>query len=266
MYESYWGLSDKPFRNTAEPKYLYLSSQHEEAFARLKYGISESLGCVVLSGVFGCGKTLLLKSLFLELEKGKYKTVFVSNPQLSPVELLASITYNLGIDEDISPNKAEFLKRINKAILNNYNDGKHTVVVVDEAHVIKDEETFEELRMLLNFQKDDKFLISLILSGQPELDTKVNNIKQLAQRVGIKTHLERMNAEDTIGYMQHRLEVAGSKNNIFTEDASEAIFNNSGGIPRRINSICDLSLLSGYTKKAEQIDEDIVTEVVGDLV
>ncbi len=266
MYESYWRLSDKPFRNTAEPKFLYLSAQHEEASARLQYGINSALGCIVLSGVFGCGKTLLLRSLFLELEKGKYSTVFIPNPQMTPVELLSSVTYNLGIDEDIPHNKAEYLKRIDKAVLNNYNDGKHTIIVIDEAHVINSKDTFEELRMLLNFQRKEKFLITLILSGQPEINTKVNNIKQLAQRVGIKAHLDRMNLEDTTGYIKHRLEIAGREEEIFTGNAYELIFNNSGGIPRRINSICDLSLLAGFTQKAEQIDGNIVTEVVGDLI
>ncbi|MGM0442263.1 MAG: ExeA family protein [Elusimicrobiota bacterium] len=266
MYETYWDLADKPFRNTTEPKFLYPSSQHEEATARLKYGIDSALGCIVLSGVFGCGKTLLLKSLFLELEKGKYDIVFVPNPQMNPLELLSSITYNLGIDEEIPENKAEFLKRIDKAVLNNYNDGKHTIVVVDEAHVINSKDTFEELRMLLNFQREEKFLITLILSGQPEINTKINNIKQLAQRVGIKAHLDRMNLKDTTEYIKHRIEVAGGTNKIFTKNACEVIFNNSGGIPRRINSICDLSLLTGFTQKVEQIGEDIVTEVVGDLI
>ncbi len=266
MYEKYWGLEDKPFRNTADPKYLYLSSQHEEALARLKYGISESLGCVALCGVFGCGKTLLLNSLFGELEKGRYKTAFLANPQLSPLELLSGITDKLGISLPGREDKAGFLRLIDKAVNDNYNDGKHTVIVIDEAHVINSEKAFEELRMLLNFQRDQRFLVSLVLSGQPELARKINNIKQLAQRVGIKAHLDRMNEEETSGYIKYRLKVAGADRPLFGPGAIRAVFKNSGGIPRRINSICDLSLLSGSTSGAEKIGEDIVDEVVKDLI
>ncbi|MDA3793045.1 MAG: AAA family ATPase [Elusimicrobia bacterium] len=266
MYEKYWGLKEKPFKNTPEPKYLYLSEQHEEALARLKYGVTESLGCVLLSGVFGCGKTLLLRTLFSQLEKGKYKVSFVSNPQMSPEELLKAIVYKLGFEDNIPSTKAELINKIDKAIENNYNDGKETVVIIDEAHVINNEETFEELRMLLNFQKEDKFLITLILSGQPEITKKVNNIKQLAQRVGIKTHIDRMDQSDMENYIRHRLKIAGREDELFSPEACEAIYNNSGGIPRRVNSICDLSLLTGYTKKTEIIDSDIISGVMDDLI
>jgi general secretion pathway protein A len=266
VYESYWQLNQKPFKNTPDPKFMYLSEQHEEALARLRYGISEHLGCVVMSGVFGCGKTLLLKTLFEELEKGKYRTGFVTNPQMNAVEILSAIIYELGVKEDIPKEKSSLLQLLDKITKDNYNDGKETIVVVDEAHVIEKTETFEELRMLLNFQNNGRFMVSLILSGQPEITDKVNNIKQLAQRVGIKANLDRLNFEDVVNYIHHRLEVAGSKEKFFTYDALEAIFNNSGGIPRRINSICDLSLLTGFTRKVDVITKDMVVEVVGDLL
>ncbi|MFC2061576.1 ExeA family protein [Elusimicrobiota bacterium] len=266
MYESYWGLNEKPFRNTPEPKYLYLSAQHEEALARLRYGVTEHLGCVVMDGVFGCGKTLLLKTLFNELEKGKYKAGFVSNPQMNPVELLEAVVYELGYKDNIPREKSKLLQAIDKISMNNHNDGKETVVIIDEAHVIDKEETFEELRMLLNYQKEDRFLISLVLSGQPEITDKVNNLKQLAQRVGIKTHIDRMSLEDTVQYIYHRLKVAGREKETFGGYALESIFNNSGGIPRRINSICDLCLLTGFTRKIDMINKDIVEEIVEDLI
>jgi len=266
MYEKYWGLRDKPFRNTPEPRFLYLTEQHEEALARLRYGISEHLGCVVMSGVFGCGKTLLLRELMLELEKGKYAFGFITNPHMGPVDLLGSVVYELGYKDNIPKDKSALLQSIDKIVTNNYNDGKETVVIIDEAHVIDSTETFEELRMLLNFQKNDRFMISLILAGQPEITEKVNNIKQFAQRVGIRARLDRMSHDDVVSYIYHRLEVAGCREKIFTRDALESVFNNSGGIPRRVNSICDLSLLTGYTRNVKLISRDMVEEIVEDLI
>ena len=266
MYEEYWGLKEKPFRNTPDPKYLYYSSQHEEALARLVYAVSEYLGCVVLSGVFGCGKTLLLNALLKKLPSGKYKIAFVSNPQLNPTGLLQAILYQLGIKNDIPKEKSEILALLDRTIENNYNDGKDTVVIVDEAHIIEDEKVFEELRLLLNWQKEDRFLITLILAGQPELFQKVANIKQLAQRVGIRAELGRFDFNDTANYINHRLKVAGREKPIFTEAAYSEIFNHSGGIPRRINSLCDLSLLSGFARKKEIVDDGIIRDTVGDLI
>jgi len=270
MYEAYWGLKEKPFKNTPDPKFLYYSKEHEEAFSRLMYAVQSNLGGCMLTGVFGCGKTLLNQTLVEELEKmGNYKVAFIANPFLSHVELLRMLAYNLGAN-NLPENKMEILtdfllQKLEEILRNNNNDGKDTVVIIDEAHIIEDKMIFEELRLLLNFQLKDKFLLTLILSGQPELKKSVDNIKQLSQRIPVRCHLERFDLEDTRNYILHRLKVAGRVEPVFNEEAYGIIYQRSGGIPRRINNICDMSLLVGFGKYAELINEAILNDVVKDL-
>lgn len=270
MYEAYWNLKERPFVNTPDPKFLYYSKEHEEALSRLTYAVEANMGGCLLTGVFGCGKTLLNQTLIDNLDKqGNYRIAFITNPFLSHIELLRMIAYELGAT-NLPEKKSEILTdfilvTLKNLLYNNNEDGKHTVVIVDEAHVIEDKLIFEELRLLLNFQLKDRFLLTLILSGQPELKKNVDNIKQLAQRIPIRCHLERFDLQETKNYILHRLNVAGRVEPVFTEEAYKVIYERAGGIPRRINHICDISLLVGFDKRIELIGEDIVTEVVKDL-
>ena len=270
MYEQYWKLKERPFVNTPDPRFLYQSAEHQEALSRLIYAVEANMGGCMLTGVFGCGKTLLNNALIENLNKiGNYKSVFITNPYLSHIELLRMIAYNLGVN-NLPEKKSEILvdlllEKIEEIINNNYNDGKHTVVIIDEAHIIEDKIIFEELRLLLNFQLKDRFLLTLILSGQPELKKAVDNIKQLSQRIPIRYHLERFGPQDTKNYILHRLTVAGRAEALFEEDAYRLIHEYSGGIPRRINHICDLSLLSGLGSNTDKINGDIVRETAKDL-
>jgi len=270
MYEAYWNLKERPFVNTPDPRFLYYSKEHEEALSRLIYAVQSNMGGCMLTGVFGCGKTLLNQALIENLEKlGNYKCAFITNPQLSYTELLRMIAYDLGAS-NLPDKKSEILtdfllETIEKMLNNNNDDGKHTVVIIDEAHVITDALIFEGLRLLLNFQLKDRFLLTLILSGQVELKKSVDNIKQLSQRIPIRCNLERFDFEDTKEYILHRLRVVGRAEPVFQEDAYKVIHERSGGIPRRINHICDMGLLVGFSQQVELIDIDIVNDVVKDL-
>lgn len=269
MYEAHWGLKEKPFQNTPDPRFLYNSPQHEEALSRMLYSVKERVGGALLTGVFGCGKTLLGRTLMKELSQEKYKVAFLTNPQMSYLELLMLITHELGATA-LPTKKTEVLTNVVylalKDILNkNYKEGKETVVVVDEAHIIQDPEVFEGLRLLLNFQLDDRFLLTLLLMGQPELKTKVDEFRQLEQRIAIKCHLENLSEEETSKYVVHRYQVAGGKKFPYTDEALKLVFDHSGGIPRRINRLCDLTLLSGFVKKSTQIDKEVVREEIASL-
>ncbi len=269
MYEEYWGLKDKPFQNTPDPRFLYKSSEHEEALMKMLYTIEEGLGAGMLSGVFGCGKTVIGQALLEKLPSDKYKVAFITNPQVEYVELLRAIVRNLKAVE-LPAKKTELsadylLEILAKILENNDQDGKETVVVIDEAHIINDERIFEELRLLLNFQKKDKFLLTLLLFGQPELKQKIEDNKQLEQRIAIKSQLEPFNQEDTSKYIIHRINIAGGADSIFNKSAFKIIHNRSGGIPRRINRICDLSLLVGMYKNIKSIDTKIVEESLKSL-
>ncbi|MBU0759948.1 MAG: AAA family ATPase [Candidatus Omnitrophica bacterium] len=269
MYEKYWKLDVKPFSNTPDPRFLYLSSQHEDVMMKLSYCIVEKMGAGLLTGVFGCGKTLLGKAILKELGEDKYKAVFINNPQVTYVELLRAIVRNL--KSSALPSRADelladpLLETLHNILLDNMRDGKETVIIIDEAHIIQDERIFEELRLLLNFQLEDRFLLTLILSGQPELKNKIADLRQFEQRIAICCHLDALSEKDTQEYVLHRIKIAGGKNNIFTLDAIKFIHDRSGGIPRRINRMCDLALLTGFGKKLTKIDKDVIKQVGEDF-
>lgn len=270
MYETYWGLKERPFQNTPDPRFLYYSAQHEEVLNRLVYTVQEQMGAGMLTGIFGCGKTLIAQALISQLTRaGNYKIANLTNPQLSHIELMRSIAYHLGVPnlpEKRSEIMTDFLvEKIEQTLHNNWSDGKNTVIIIDEAHIIEDKQILEELRLLLNFQLADRFLLTLLLLGQPELRRNIDANKQLSQRIAIRCHLDRFNEDETHNYLRHRLKVAGAERFIFTDRAIHSIYEGSGGIPRRINHICNMALLAGFGKSLQTIDTNIIQDVIREI-
>ncbi|MFH1478196.1 MAG: AAA family ATPase [Candidatus Omnitrophota bacterium] len=266
MYEEYWSLNAKPFENTPDPRFIYYSKEHEEALLRMMYAIKEEKGAAMLTGIWGSGKTLLSRVIIDELIKNKiYDIALITYPQLTALQFMQEIVYQLGENSSSKDSKPMVLHQLQTKIYKNFKEGKKTVFIVDEAQIIKDEETFEELRLLLNFQLNNKFLLTLVLIGQPELIQKVSNIPQLEQRIGIKFHLEGLSKADTEKYVTHRLSVAGLENNIFTQEAIDIIYDYSEGLPRKINNACDLALLIGFGQEVKQVDKKLVKYVIDDL-
>ncbi len=264
MYEQYWKLKEKPFENTPDPRFLYHSPQHEEALMRLRYAIEEKKGAAILSGEYGSGKTILSRVLLNSIEPNRFQVALITNSQLPPLEFLREIVRQLG-SINLPERKVDLLNELNDILNRNASINRHTVIVIDEAQLIEERDVFEELRLLLNFQLHNQFLLTLILLGQPELREKVNRIPQLRQRIGIRHHLELLNDEETGNYINHRLVTAGGAKGIFTKAAAKAVYDYSKGCPRMINNLCDLSLLTGFGQKAEKINEDMVQEVAKDL-
>jgi len=265
MYEKYWGLTEKPFENTPNPRFMYYSNKHEEALTRLLYAIKEEKGSAMLTGEYGSGKTILSRIIIDELIKDKiYEVALITHPQLSPIEFIQEIIYQLK-NEHVEGSKPQLLHMMQDIIYKNFKDGKKVVILIDEAQIVKSRQTFEEVRLFLNFQLNDRFLITLILIGQPELLKRVREIPQLWQRLGIKYHLSGLTPSEAEAYIKHRLSVAGAKPDIFTADAIEIIHNYSKGIPRSINNACDMSLLIGFGQEAKVIDRDLASKVVEDL-
>jgi len=265
MYEKYWGLTEKPFENTPNPRFMYYSNKHEEALTRLLYAIKEEKGSAMLTGEYGSGKTILSRIIIDELIKDKiYEVALITHPQLSPIEFIQEIIYQLK-NEHVEGSKPQLLHMMQDIIYKNFKDGKKVVILIDEAQIVKSRQTFEEVRLFLNFQLNDRFLITLILIGQPELLNRVREIPQLWQRLGIKYHLSGLTHKEAEAYIKHRLSVAGAKPDIFTADAIEIIHNYSKGIPRSINNACDMSLLIGFGQEAKVIDRDLASKVVEDL-
>lgn len=267
MYTSYWGLKEKPFENTPDPRFLYRSSKHEEAISRLLYAVLENKGGALLTGEYGSGKTLVARVLLLE-KWIKSQAILIFNPRLEVEEFLQEIAHQL-CGGHLPQSKRDLLNRISASLSDNYRDHKKTILAVDEAQAILSDEIFEELRLLLNLQGDDHFLLSLILIGQPELRGKVDRIPQLKQRLAIRYHLTGLEEKECQDYIHHRLRVAGMPEGkatlLFTEGCHRIIYRASSGLPRNINNICDMSLLVGYDRKAQAISEEMVAEVLEDL-
>jgi general secretion pathway protein A len=265
MYEEYWKLKEKPFENTPDPRFLYYSQRHEEALSRMLYAVRERKGAAILTGEYGSGKTLLSRVLLEELLQEHYQTALIFNPRLPPLELIKEIIYQLGSDILSLSNKTDALHSLNEILYKNRKDNKNTVIVIDEAQAIGEEDSFEELRLLLNFQLNDNFLLTLILLGQPELKEKIDNLPQLRQRLAVRYHLKALTEAETEEYIKHRLGVVGAKQQIFSEDACKEIYYFSAGIPRRINNICDMALLVGCGEGLNKIGKKIIKEVAEDL-
>lgn len=265
MYQSYWGLKEKPFENTPDPKFLYYSQQYEEAIARMLYVVREKKGAALLTGEYGCGKTLLGRVLRNELQQeNKYQSVYIMDPRLLGLEFIQEIVYQLS--GNASPRtKIDLFHTLYKLLYANYNMGKHSLLVIDEAQAIKNMEIFEELRLLLNFQLDNAFLLTVILMGSPDLKEAVATLPQLVQRMAVRYHLNSLSDVDTREYIIHRLKVAGASRQIFTEDAYKAIYLCSSGVPRNINNICDLALLMGYSNNQDLIDKNIIDDINEDM-
>ncbi|MBU0605111.1 MAG: AAA family ATPase [Candidatus Omnitrophica bacterium] len=265
MYTSYWGLTEKPFENTPDPKFIYYSQQHEEAMARMLYVVREHKGAALQTGEYGCGKTLLSRVLRKELQQeNKYQSVFILDPHLTVREFLREIIYQMG-SGPIPKNKIDISHALNKLILTNHNAGKHTVLVVDEAQSIDNLDIFEEIRLLLNYQLDTAFLLTVILLGAPELKQVVMGMQHLVQRMAAGYHLNGLSETETKDYINHRLNIAGASKQLFAEDSFHEVYVHSYGVPRRINTICDLALLMGFSNSQAVIDRKTIKDINDDM-
>jgi len=264
MYREYWKLQLKPFENVPDPRFFFSSSQHDEGLMRLVYSIEEKKGASVLTGGFGCGKTLLVYTLINKVLQGLYKFALVSNPLLSPKEMLGEILRKLGHPSTGETDKVALHSKLEEVLLNNQRGGRNTVIIIDEAHVIENQNVFEEIRMLLNYHDSGQFLLTLLLVGQPELNDKIKMNPALAQRIAMRYSLSPLSRAQAVEYITHRLRVAGAEKEIFLPESMALVHEISGGIPRKINHICDMSLFIGYTRNEELITADVVREAAGE--
>lgn len=270
MYESYWKLKEKPFKNIPDPKYFYPASQYEDAFMKMSYAIFEDFSGLLLTGIFGSGKTLLLNYLEREMEEHRIKFIKVSNPQGDRIDILRNIVRQVA-SQELPYRKSEiisdYLLELFESKIKNYiRDGIKTVITVDEAHLIKEEEVFEQLRLFLNYHLDFGYQLTLIMAGQPELKQKVSQFRQIEQRISLQAELASLSLEELEGYINYRLKIAGAEGEIFEPGAYEAIYTQSAGIPRRINTICDLSLLRAMGLKKKKVDLEVVETVVREFL
>ena len=229
------------------------------------YAIRDRKGAAVLTGEYGSGKTLLSRVLLEELSNVHYQSALIFNPMLSGLDLVKEIIYQLDGDMSSLSSRVDVIRRLNEILYKTDSDNKNTVIIIDEAQLISAKSSLEELRLLLNFQLNEKFLVTIILIGQPELRGKINELPQLRERVALRYHLTALSPEDITKYVRHRLKVAGSEKEIFQNSTYSEIYRFSWGIPRRINHICDMALLVGYGEGLNTIDKKIIEQVAEDL-
>ncbi len=259
MYSSFFGLNEKPFSITPDPRYLYMSERHAEGLAHLIYGVRESGGFIQLTGEVGTGKTTLVRSLLQQLPEST-DVALILNPQLSRAEFLSAICEELGVPIPESGASVRSLTTaLNTFLLNNHGKGRHTVLIVDEAQNLR-VEVLEQVRLLTNLETTKQKLLQIILIGQPELRALLSrtDMRQLAQRITGRYHLEPLSREESDAYIDHRLQIAGAVGEIFTKAAKRELFRLSGGVPRVINVIADRALLGAFTKESHKIGPELI--------
>ena len=267
MYTSFFGLNEKPFSITPDPRYLFVSERHGEALAHLVYGVTESGGFMQLTGEVGTGKTTLVRSLLLNRMPANADVAVVLNPQLSAREFLITICEELHIalPEDKGSIKT-LIDALNQHLLNAHADGRRTILVMDEAQNLAPD-VLEEVRLLTNLETAKQKLLQIILIGQPELRDVLarNDLRQLAQRITGRYHLEPLSRDETAQYIEHRLQVAGALGEVFDAGAKHEVFRHSQGIPRLINVICDRALLGAYSSENRRVDRRMVRRAAAEI-
>jgi general secretion pathway protein A len=267
MYLSFFGLNEKPFAITPDPRYLYLSERHAEALAHLLYGINESGGFIQLTGEVGTGKTTVVRTLLSRVPHHADVAVIL-NPRVTPVEFLLTICEELGLDiEQADRNSVkQMVDALNRRLLAAHAEGRRIIVIVDEAQNLS-ADVLEQVRLLTNLETPTQKLLQIILIGQPELRELLDRteLRQLAQRITGRYHLEPLSREETRGYVRHRLRVAGAAEEIFTPSALTEVHRLAAGVPRVINVTCDRALLGAYTQETRKVTGALVRLAAGEV-
>lgn len=264
MYESFFGLTEPPFNVTPDPRFIYLSRHHLEALSTLLYGVESRRGFIEITGEIGAGKTTLCRTLLQEIQ-GRAHTAFIFNPKLSEFELLQTIVEDLGIVPQGGRRK-DYFDALNGFLLEELEKGINTVLIIDEAQNLTPR-ALEQIRLLSNLETTREKLLQIILVGQPQLRVLLTrpDLAQLHQRITIRYHLPALSREETERYLAHRLQVAGSQEELFTPEAVDRIYERSGGVPRLINVLADRALLGAFVVEIRRVEAALVEEAHADL-
>ncbi len=266
MYTSFFGLNEKPFSITPDPRYLFMSERHTEGLAHLIYGVKEGGGFIQLTGEVGTGKTTLVRSLLHQLPETA-DVALILNPQLSRVEFLLAICEELGVP---LPPQLDSIKALTTALnaylLKNHGRGRRTILIVDEAQNLR-VDVLEQVRLLTNLETTKQKLLQIILIGQPELRELLSrtDMRQLAQRITGRYHLEPLNKEEALSYITHRLKVAGAVGEVFSDGAKRELYRLSNGVPRMINVIADRALLGAFTQESHRVSPELVRSAAAEV-
>jgi general secretion pathway protein A len=267
VYESHWQLTCKPFDAGSGAAFYYPAEAHQAALLKLRYAVEGYAPAALLVGAGGTGKTMLVQMLLRDLPEAFAPRVHVVFPQMPAGELLGWLADELGAApaEPADRSVSASVRRIETALAVNAEAGRHAVVVVDEAHLLDDARSLDALRLILNFQTGGRPRLSLVLVGQPSLWPAVERNRQLEERLAMKCLLHPFSADETAAYVQHRLAAAGSPQPIFDSPALDALHEQCGGIPRRLNRLCEFALLVGYADEHRALTREHVESVGEEL-
>src|SRR6202158_311796 len=267
MYLAFFGIAEKPFAITPDPRYLYLSARHADALAHLVYGINEAGGFIQLTGEGGTGKTTTIRSLLARAPENA-RGALILNPRLSAREFLLALCEELGLgaDDSAAGNTKELVDLLNRYLLRAHAQGRRVVLIVDEAQNLAPE-VLEYIRLLTNLETETQKLLQIILIGQPELRKLLarEDLRQLAQRITGRYYLDPLSRQETAAYVRHRMRVAGATAEFFTRGALREVYNVSRGMPRVINIICDRALLGAYTQDLHQVPAALVRRAAAEV-
>jgi len=266
MYTEFYGLGEKPFSLTPDPRYLFLSASHREALAHVLYGIEQGEGFICVTGEVGTGKTTLCWTL-LERLGPDTEVAFVFNPMLSGDELLRAISSEFGLSSE-GMTRAQLGDQLNRFLLEQRRASRRVLLIIDEAQNLPPQ-TLEEIRLLSNLETTTSKLLQILLFGQPELDAKLESreLRQLRQRIGVRWGLQALNPAETREYVRHRLRMAsGGQAELFSDAALREVHRRSGGVPRLVNLICDRSLLAGYAAGVNPVGPDFVARAAREIL
>lgn len=266
MYCDFFGFAEKPFTITPNPHFVFLSSIHREAYARLLYGVDSHAGFITLTGEVGTGKTTLLRTLLTQLDPDMYRSALIFNPCVSAEQLLAGICREFGVEAG-EQTRFDYLDALNVFLIEQHSIGRTVLLVIDEAQNLEPE-VLEQVRMISNLETERDKLIQIVLAGQPELNDllKRHDLRQLNQRITVRCRLTAMKFDDVSHYIQHRVNIAGSRiPDVFTRAAIRKIYRFSHGIPRLINVACEQALVLAWTRGLRSVSPSMATEVIAEL-
>ncbi len=267
MYKRFYNLHRNPFEITPDPSFLFPTKKHNEALASLYYGVKRRKGFVVLTGEVGTGKTVLVRCLLQILQRAKVAFAYVFNPRLGATEFLQYVVGDLQLPT-AGKNKSDLLLELSSYVIGRHQKGLTTVLVVDEAHHLSTE-VLEEIRLLTNLETGDAKLLQILLVGQQELDEKLDSVdlRQLKQRIALRSHLSSLDLEETCGYVYRRLRIAGSTNpaEIFPMETVVELHQQSRGYPRLVNTLCENALIHGYARQSKSISPEVIDEIASDF-
>ena len=267
MYESYWQLENRPFEHKSDERFHFAAQSQRGALLKLRYVLENRRGAALLAGESGLGKTFLVQKLFAELDDHLFPRVHIVFPQMPPDQLLTYLADQLtGQHSPLTATIDQSVRRIVKSLSDNAEAGKHALIAIDESHLLSSSHSLEAIRLLMNFERAGQALATFLLTGQTGLVLSVRRSPALDERIAVTCILNRLTADETQLYIEHRLSAAGAKRAIFEPSAIETIQQLTSGIPRRINRLCDLALLVGYGEELRTITGDHIESIHDELL